>query len=329
MAEVIQARSDSAPLLNEEVVRVLTSRLPEGSSFMSLARRLPNVKGNQQRIPVLSVLPTAYFLNAGQSYSDTSFKKTTKAQWDNKFLNMEEIAAIIPMPIASYEDLRDNGGVNITDELIPYLVEAFGAKIDAAVYHGIDKPNAWPNAIVADAVTKGNTVTIGTGADLYDDILSEGGVVSLLEDEGFDPNGYVAATSMKSKLRGVRDGGTGKPIFNELVGMQGSPAYQLNGAQMFFPKNGAFDKSKALMIAGDWTEVVYAVRQDIRFEMFNTGIIQDPADGEILYNLMQQDMVALRVTMRLGWQIPNPVNRMNPNNSTRYPFAVLRPVNPS
>jgi hypothetical protein len=27
--------------------------------------------------------------------------------------------------------------------------------------------------------------------------------------------------------------------------------------------------------------------------------------------------------MRLGWQLPNPINRVNQNDATRYPFAVL------
>lgn len=334
MAETLQARSDASALLNEEVVRVLTSRLPETSSFLGLARRLPNVTGNQQRIPVMSVLPVAYFNNADAAYSDTSWKRTTKAMWENKYLNMEELSVIVPMPIAMYEDLRDNGGVNITNELVPYIVEAIGAKVDGATYHGVSKPNAWPDGLVEQATTKGKVVTLGTGTDLYEDILGDAGVVSLLEGDGFYPNGYVGTQSMRGKLRSAR--GTDKhPIFSAVPGagsggsMQRTPVYELDGAPIYFPRNGAFDPTKALLLAGDWSEVVYAIRQEIRIEMFTTGIIQDPEDGEILYNLLQQDMMAVRVTMRLGWQIPNPVNRLNSNNSTRFPFSVLLPVNPS
>jgi len=34
-------------------------------------------------------------------------------------------------------------------------------------------------------------------------------------------------------------------------------------------------------------------------------------------------MVALRVVMRLGFQLPNPINRVNATAATRYPFAYL------
>src|SRR5699024_8123176 len=47
---------------------------------------------------------------------------------------------------------------------------------------------------------------------------------------------------------------------------------------------------------------------------------------EIVYNLAQDDMVALRVVMRLGWEIPNPINALQPDESIRFPFAVILPA---
>lgn len=32
--------------------------------------------------------------------------------------------------------------------------------------------------------------------------------------------------------------------------------------------------------------------------------------------------------MRLGWEIPNPVNATNDNNEVRFPFAVITPTSP-
>jgi hypothetical protein len=44
-----------------------------------------------------------------------------------------------------------------------------------------------------------------------------------------------------------------------------------------------------------------------------------------VYNLAQQDMVALRAVMRIGWQVPNPINRVEETEANRYPFALLIP----
>jgi hypothetical protein len=76
------------------------------------------------------------------------------------------------------------------------------------------------------------------------------------------------------------------------------------------------------MISGAWSQLVYAMRQDITYKVLDQAVIQDGA-GNIIYNLAQQDMVALRAVMRLGFALPNPINRMNTNSATRYPFAVL------
>lgn len=101
--------------------------------------------------------------------------------------------------------------------------------------------------------------------------------------------------------------------------------YTLDGSAIQFPRNGAFDKTKAHMISGDFSQLVYSIRQDITFKLFTEGVVQN-TDGTIAYNLMQNDMVALRAVMRLGWEIPNPVNAMAKDKAKRFPFAVLTPA---
>lgn len=36
-------------------------------------------------------------------------------------------------------------------------------------------------------------------------------------------------------------------------------------------------------------------------------------------------MLAIRAVMRIGWEVPNPINSENEDNSTRFPFAVVLP----
>ena len=35
-------------------------------------------------------------------------------------------------------------------------------------------------------------------------------------------------------------------------------------------------------------------------------------------------MIALRAVMRLGWEIPNPINALEKEKSKRCPFAILK-----
>lgn len=58
-------------------------------------------------------------------------------------------------------------------------------------------------------------------------------------------------------------------------------------------------------------------------KLFTEGVVQN-TDGTIAYNLMQNDMVALRAVMRLGWEIPNPINSLKTDKTKRCPFAVLK-----
>lgn len=180
--------------------------------------------------------------------------------------------------------------------------------------------NTWREDVVTTATKAGAVVTLGATDSLYDKIMAEDGVIAHIEDCGYFVNGHMADISMRAKLRGLKNA-NGDPLFKQ--DLQGTTQYALDGSPMNFPNNGAFDKSKALMISGDFSQLVYSIRQDITFKLFSEGVVQN-TDGTIAYNLMQNDMVALRAVMRLGWEIPNPINALKTDKNKRCPFAVLK-----
>lgn len=304
-------RSGADTLIPEERAREIIQGTIAQSAVLSRGRKLPNMSSRTYKMPVLDMLPLAYFVNG-----DTGQKKTTKMAWDKKFITAEEIAVIVPIP----EAVLDDSDYDIWGEVRPRIEEAFGKVIDSAVLFDVNKPDSWRSGLVSSATSAGSVVTLGSADDLYDKIMGEDGVIAKVEESGYFVTGHMADISMRSKLRGLKDT-TGQPIFKS--DMQSATSYVLDGSPMNFPNNGSFDKSKALMISGDFSQLVYSIRQDITFKLFTEGVVQN-TDGTIAYNLMQQDMVALRAVMRLGWEIPNPINSLKEDKATRFPFAVLK-----
>ena len=307
-AQIID-RTGADSLIPDENAREIIQGVVATSAVLSRGRKLPNMSSKTYKMPVLDMLPIAYFVDG-----DSGAKKTTKQAWDKKVITAEEIAVIVPIP----ESVLDDSDYDIWAEVRPRIEEAFGKVIDGAVLFGVNKPTSWRSDIVSTANSAGLVVTATT--DLYADILGEGGVISKVEESGYFVNGHMADISMRAKLRGLRDD-VGQPIFKS--DMQNGTSYSLDGSPMNFPNNGVWDKSKALMISGDFSQLVYSIRKDITFKLFTEGVVQN-TDGTIAYNLMQNDMVALRAVMRLGWEIPNPINALKPTKAQRCPFAVLK-----
>lgn len=313
MAVNIIDRQKAEALIQEQLINTIQQEAPANSAFMSMAKKLPNMTSKQTRMPVLDVLPTAYWVNG-----DTGFKQTSKQEWDNVYLTAAELAVIVPIPEAVIAD----ASFDIIGEITPRINEAIGERVDSAVIFGVNRPAEWDMDIISRARVAGNNVAVGASPKYYDLLLGEGGVISKVEDAGTMVTGAIASMGMRAKLRGIK-ADDGYPIFK--ADMQSGTNYTLDGAPIKFPQNGSFDSSIAQLIVGDFSKAVYAIRQDITVKILDQGVIQDPATKEIVYNLSQQDMVALRVVFRMGWALPNPVTRMN-GERTGVPFAYLEPA---
>lgn len=309
-ANVIDRSGAESLIPTQEANEIIQGTITQ-SAVLSRGRKLANMTSRQYKMPVLDMLPIAYFVNGY-----TGQKKTTKQAWDKKFITAEEIAVIVPIP----EAVLDDAEYDIWAEVKPRVTEAFGKVIDGAILFDVDKPSTWRDGVVTTATKAQSVVTLGASDNLYDKIMAEEGVIAKVEDSGYFVNGHMADISMRAKLRGLKDA-DGNPIFKS--DMQGVTSYSLDGSPMNFPNNGAFDKSKALMISGDFSQLVYSIRQDITFKLFTEGVVQN-TDGTIAYNLMQNDMVALRAVMRLGWEIPNPINALKTDKTKRCPFSILK-----
>ena len=259
-------RNNLAGMIPEPVSREIFQGVVEQSAVLKAGRRLPNMTSKTQSINVLDMLPMAYWVEG-----DTGYKETGGQAWEKKRLYAVK----------------------------PRIVEAMGRRIDEAVLFGIGKPSTWRDSIVDTAKAAGNSVTETTGAnaDLFADIMGEGGVIAKAEESGYMPTGVMAAVQMRARLRGLTDK-NGQPIFI----------------------------SGALMVVGDFHQLVYSIRQDVTYKVLTEATIVDPGNKQVVYSLAQQDMVALRAVMRLGWEIPNPISSYRETLARYSPFAVYLPA---
>lgn len=305
-------RSNADTLIPTEVSNEILKSVPTSSKLLPLMRRLPNLSSKQRTIPIMNVLPSAYFLNG-----DTAQKKTTNAEWDKLTLTAEELAVIVPIP----EAVLDDANYDIWGEIKPYIAEAFASKIDKAILFGDNKPDSWPSAIVPTAISKGFAIQRGTNVDLASDIIGENGLMSKVENVGYRVSGFLADSSFEASLRDLRDANRGLLYSTSMTA--GTPN-TLVGRTITYDNGDVFNPAQALMVGGDFTKAVYAIRQDLTYKVLTEAVIQND-DGSIAFNLAQQDMVALRCVMRIGVQIANPVNIRQTDANKRYPFAVLQP----
>ena len=317
-------RTNAAGLIPVEYSREIIQELPQESAFLRLARQLPNMSRKEDKRPVLNSLPMAYFVNQSSGTTgddDIGVKQTTQMEWGSLTLTAEEIACIIPVP----ENVLADADYDLWAEIVPQVRAAFGVVIDQAAFFGVNKPASWPTAIAPAAVAKGNYRQVGSvqGADLASDIIGVGGLMNKVEEDGFNVNGFYAANTMKAQFRDLRDQ-VGQFLF--MRSLTETEPDRLAGERIYFDRNGNFDTSDYLAIAGDWSKAVYAIREDIEYRLLTEATIIDPSTKEVVYALAQQDMAAMRFKMRLGVQVANPVTRANDSASTRYPFAVLTPA---
>lgn len=310
----IITRSNAEALIPEEVSREIIQALPTQSAFLRLATRMPDMTRKQLKIPVMTGNVEAAFVSG-----DTGLKQTSNMTWDDAYITAEELAVFVPIP----EAVLDDADYDIWGEVRPRIVEAFGKAIDAAAFFGTNKPTSWPAGLVPGAIAAGNTVELSNPADLYGDINGVQGVVAKLEAQGLDATSYVGALKLRALLRSALDENK-QPIFRTAYsnGAAGAPVYELNGVAINFPNNGAWDDTAALLLAGDFRYARYAIRQDVAYKLITEGVITN-ASGEVVLNLPQQDCVALRAVIRLGWALPKPVQAIGGTNY--YPFSVLTP----
>jgi HK97 family phage major capsid protein len=301
-------RAAASAIVPLEQAREIIKLVQGGSAAMTLARRAPNMAAHQRQLPVLSVLPVAYFVGG-----DGGLKQTTASGWEGLMLTAEEIACIVPV----HQSVFDDAAYPLWEEIRPDIAAAIGKTFDGAVFFGDNKPASWPDPVDTAARAAGNVVTRGTNDASTGGIAGDlSDLYSTVETPGYEVGGLLLNPRYRGLLRQARN--TLGDQLDELVGgtVYGfDPTYAMRGV---WPAGlGATEG-----FAGDFTQMIVAIRQDITYTIADQGVISDD-NGKVLLNLLQQDSIALRVVFRAAVQVAQPVTPEEPDKAARYPFSVI------
>jgi HK97 family phage major capsid protein len=295
-----QLSSELTGLIPEETSNEIIKDVIRGSSIMKLAQLEPMTTATK-KIPVLLDGPGAYWVGEGERIS------TSKPTWAQVTLTAKKLAVIIPMT----KEALNRAKIDVFEELKPHIAEAFYTKLDAAALMGTDSPFA--TNILSAAVNAGNEFTRGSvaGQNLADDVNS---VMALVEASDQEPRAFTAHFGLKASLRGLKNS-NGDPLYLSSI-RDGITEDSLYSLPIEYSRNGAWDKTKADLIAGDYKKSRIGILQNIEYEILKEATLQNTldADGKPL-SLAEQDMVGLKATFQVAFLVVK-----------ESAFGVLRPV---
>jgi HK97 family phage major capsid protein len=313
------------PLIPQPVLAEIIAAMPQYSAIRKLAKEVP-MSATTLRQPVKTQKSTAYFTNPGSNVGGGDYAplKTTQTAYTNSELVAEDMGVIVPIPAHYIADMA--AGINIWDDVQSDVSEALGLALDAACLFGVNAPATWAaqgSSIYTGAVAAGNIVQLAafTGSDVpspgYDYGQGIALAGSLLKKEGFSLNGFAAAPGFGWDLAALR-GTTGQPVYQQ----NADGPDTLYGKPVGEVLNGAWNSTEAAVIAGDWSNAKLGLLQDLQYDFSKEGSYFDASSGNV-YNAFQENLVLLRVTMRVGFVVTNPVTRLTPVHGEGYPFAVV------
>ena len=276
MAQTLSANLSG--FIPASIANEIVADTTRGSAVMGLSRLVP-MTNPTLTVPVLANGVGAYWVGEGEKI------QTSAAEWIYPKLTAKKLAVIIPV---SSEALNDST-IDVFSAYRTEIAKAFAAALDKAAFFGTGSPFGAGASIHEKIVAAGNEFVLGSvagqaiGGDLSD-------VMALIEADGFDVNGFAGPIAMKNRLRKAKDD-AGNQIFKDIT--KDAPA-EVYGQPLAYVRNGAWDTAKSNVIAGNFDYSLVGMMQDIEYKVSTEGTVGTT-------NLFEQDMVALRATMRVGF----------------------------
>lgn len=260
-----------------EISNELIKNIVTQSTAFGVCRHVPMIS-NKKTLPVLTDTGSAYWVKEGEKIGSSIMA------FDYPELEAQKLAVIVPV---TREKINDSV-LGVLGEIQASIADAFARAIDKAIFFGTDSP--FSKNLLTVATTK---KVDGTGKIDIDISDSMGKV----EADDYTVTGIVTHNGMKNTFRKLRDTNG-----NALVIPGGVTGSQIYNTPIYIPQSKAWDKTKAEAILGDYTKAVIGTREDMQYQVLDQATI---TVGSTNINLAENDLVAIKCTMRFGFNVIN------------------------
>lgn len=280
MADINRTTSITLP---SDISNEILQKTQEASAVMQMARHI-NLPGRGLTIPVITGDPTAAWV------SETAAKPVSNSTLNTKLMQAYKIAVIETF---SKEFVRDAAA--LYQALVQRLPYSLSAVFDSTVIGATAVPgNNFDTfgSCTAQSILPGQSGT-GTYAGLVaadTDISVHGGIM----------NGIALAPQARGILLAATDT-TGRPLFvnstaeGAIDRILGAPTHMNKGLY----KAGTQSAPAVVGVAGDWTQALYGTVAGVEISVSDTATL---TSGQTTINLWQQNMVAVRAEIEVGFR---------------------------
>ena len=270
----------------------IIGQVVRGSSILRLSK-VEVMSSDNKTFSVLTQGPGAYWV------AEAGRIKTDVAQWEFPEMKARKMAVIVPV---TKEKLNDTS-INVFNEIKTYIAEAFMKTIDVACLFGTQSP--FTTSIYTSALANSMAIALGTNNKLDLDVAD---TMALVEAQGYDVASFIAGIGFKNSLRKLRDADGNQLYVNGVADKDGNRYDTLYGLPVEFSRNNAWESTKALCIAGDFKHYsVVGIRDQIQYEVLREATLHNVTmDDNKPLSLAENDMIGLKVTMRLGFTVIKP-----------------------
>ena len=274
-----------------------------------------------QNIDDSGLVPTEYAEEIikevkGESVLLTHGKKTpvltSKTDLSNASLTASQLDVIVPIR----KSLLEDSSYDIYSDIVEEGTRKLGMAYDNAGLFGVGKPPTWSESVYELATRVGNNIALNKNTNMAVTIHD---LETKIGTQGFSVDGFVVPNGACWYLRELRDSFE-QPIYSlDLRNKYSGLLYGFPVSEFSFSN---FEAKKVKMVMADWSKILVGVMSDVHVEKLDQAVVSD-ATGKVVYNLVQADAVAFKLTIHLGFAIDNPVISSQEDASKCAPVGII------